>query len=203
MTVTSRTMQDEELNAPSSGAGWESQFSEVISRDDSASTCETASVPMEGSSDEPAIHQDMMERWFHQVFSKAKGERFEDGMESGFSRQLEAAIRQYSGQAICEIDHLIGSPECDAEVASEALRWMGLLSHQGTHKYRLWLLKKNLSSASPRIRDGALLALSFLDDPAAIDCVREAVKKESHAELKLDMERVLQQLEDTRRCQST
>ncbi|HUS59173.1 MAG TPA: HEAT repeat domain-containing protein [Planctomycetota bacterium] len=145
----------------------------------------------------------MVERWLHLVFSKAKGERFEDGMESDFSRQLESAIRQYGLQAICEIDHLINGAQSGAEVASEALRWIGLLSHPPTHKYRLWVLKKSLSSESPRIRDGALLGISFLDDPEAIDALREAIQKESQTELKLDMERVLQQLEDTRRCQST
>jgi len=134
------------------------------------------------------------------LFGAAKEEFFEDGMESEFSRGLVSLVRQYSNRAIDVLVHLLGSDQVNAEVASEALRWLGRMDHPPSYYSRLWLLERSLRCSSARVRDGAALGLSFLDDPDAITYLKQTIEREPVEELRRDMEQVLAQLESTRLC---
>ena len=136
------------------------------------------------------------------LFASAREEIFEDGMQSQFSRHLLMLIRSYGNQAITALTDYILSERANAEVAAEALRWIGHINDPSTHRDRLWLLEKSLSSSSPRIRDGAGLGLAFLDDPHAIPYLIRAVERENYTELRADLKQVISQLGNTKQCRS-
>jgi len=129
------------------------------------------------------------------VFWTAKGEFFEDGMESTFSHQLNYSVKRYGGDALEVITCLIVYEKVDPEVAGEALRWLGRINHAETYEYRRWLLERSLSLSSTRVRDGAILGLASMDDKHAVPYLKFAVEKEQCFELREDMELVLKQLE--------
>ena len=129
------------------------------------------------------------------IFWTAKGEVFEDGMESEFSRKLSYFVKKYSADALEAITCLIVYEKVDSEIAGEALRWLGRVDHAESYEYRRWLLERSLSLSSTRVRDGAILGLASMDDRRAIPYLKIAIKKEQCSELKADMESVLEQLE--------
>ena len=129
------------------------------------------------------------------LFISAKEQIFEDGMESDFSLALAGFITSYGHLAMDVIISLVLSGQVNTEVFSEALRVVGRLRHKATHRDRLWLLERSLYSPSARVRDGATVGLSFLDDPIGADPLRFAIEREAIPELREDMKQVLTQLE--------
>jgi HEAT repeat protein len=129
------------------------------------------------------------------LFAAAKDEYFEDGMESEFSRRLIRLLGEYGEKAVIELAFLILHDQVNAEIASEALRWLGHMEDTRSYQKRLWLLERSLFTPSARIRDGAALGLASLDDPHAVRYLRRAIDQESYPELRSDMEQVLAQLE--------
>lgn len=137
------------------------------------------------------------------IFEAGKEENFEDGMESEFSRKLISFIKKYGDKALEAITSLIVYEKVNAEVATEALRWLGDLEHTPSYSFRLWLLERSLRSSKARIRDGAILGLSSLNDPHAISYLKLAIEQEMCTELRKDMEQVLAQLESIGQCHSS
>jgi hypothetical protein len=129
------------------------------------------------------------------LFIAGREEFFKDGMESRFSKGLILAIEKYGEIAIAVISDLILAERVSSEVASEALRWIGDIDDNSTYERRFNLLKESLKCSSPRVRDGAGLGLSFMDDPSAIDSLKEAILKEQSKLLRRNMIQVLEQLE--------
>ena len=129
------------------------------------------------------------------LFMIAENEDFEDSAESYFSIGLENLIQTFGNIALTIISSFIFSEETSTKVVSEALCKLGQIDHGPTHRNRLRVLEKSLQADSPYIRDGAGLGISFLDDPAAVPQLTEAIKRETNPELKKDLELVLKQLE--------
>ena len=138
-----------------------------------------------------------LEKAIERLFDTAKGEFFEDGVETDFSRNLLNLIRAYGDTAVEMLTGLIVSEYVDSEVASEALRWIGRLDDAGTYKSRLQLLEKSLGNSAARVRDGALLGLASLDDPSAIRYLEKALQGESLEQLRRNIQQVLDQLVET------
>ena len=136
-----------------------------------------------------------IKRQIENLFFVAREEVFEDGMESEFSRELVLSIKQYGDPVIEVMSELILNDSVSPEVASEALRWIGYIEHKDTHDARLRLLEQSLTSSSLRVRDGAVLGLSFLDDPRATGSLRKAMELENSKLLRRNMQQVLEQLE--------
>lgn len=130
------------------------------------------------------------------LFESAKAQYFEDGMHTPFSRQLLEIVQQHGRAATEVIADLIVRGQADEEVASEALRWLGLMGRDGTHEYRLWLLENCLLCRSVKVRHGAVLGLAFLDDPRAVVHLQHAAQRESRKWLRERMERVINQLQE-------
>ncbi|NJL67864.1 MAG: hypothetical protein HC894_15950 [Microcoleus sp. SM1_3_4] len=124
-------------------------------------------------------------------------------MESEFSKKLTSTIEEYGDEAIEIITCLIIYEKTDAEVATEALRWLGCMDHAPSYRFRLWLLERSLNCSQARIRDGAILGLSYLNDPHAISYLKLAIGLEKCTELREDMEQVLEQLESINQCHSS
>jgi hypothetical protein len=129
------------------------------------------------------------------LFGAAREQVFEDGMESDFSKELISLVKKYGNAAITILTRLIVTEQVNAEVASEALRWLGHMEHPKTYDNRLWLLEQSLFCSSARVRDGAALGLASLDDSHAIPYLKRAIQQENCTELREDIEQVLIQLE--------
>lgn len=129
------------------------------------------------------------------LFQAARGQYFEDGVESEFSNGLSALVEKHGEAVIKTIARLADSEIVHAEVMSEALRWLGRMNHPSTYHSRLWLLEGSLFSPSARVRDGAALGLAAMDDPHALTYLKQAIQMEKQAELREDLKQVLTQLE--------
>ena len=121
---------------------------------------------------------------------------FEDGMVSGFSKKLISFIERHGGNSIEALAPIFISEEVNAEIISEALRWIGRIEHQDTKNMRLWLLERCLFCSSPLIRDGATLGLASMNESSAKSFLIKAIQKESIKELREDMKEVLLELEN-------
>jgi hypothetical protein len=134
------------------------------------------------------------------LFREAKKFSFEDGMETEFSKELARLVRRHGKAAIEVVTALIVNENIDAEMAAEALRWLGRMDHPPSYRDRLWLLERSLFCSSAQVRDGAALGLASLDDPHAIPYLQQAIEREKCVELRQDLEQVLEQLESTLQC---
>jgi hypothetical protein len=152
------------------------------------------------------IRQDYSKELAEEIYSLFKAseeQNFEDGMETEFSKKLIFLIKKYTNEAIEIITSIILYERVNAEVATEALRWLGKMDHAPSYRFRLWLLERSLGSSKARIRDGAILGLSSLNDPHAISYLKLAIEQEKCTELRKDMEQVLAQLESISQCHSS
>jgi hypothetical protein len=137
------------------------------------------------------------------MFREAREYRFEDGMESPFSAELSALVEHDGNRAVQALAGLLIGELIDAEVAAEALRWLGLINDPETADTRRWLLERCLWLSSARVRDGALLGLAFMDEADSLPSLMRAMQREVVPELRDDMQQVIAQLEDMRRCHSS
>ena len=156
-------------------------------------------VWLENSTAQRGVPQDLDQKTIA-LFESGKEQNFEDGTESEFSKAFIDLVKEYGVDAIEVLAHLIIEEKVNPEIASEALRWLGQIDHPASYRRRLWLLERSLSCSPARVRDGAILGLAFLDDPHAIPYLKQAIQREHVSELRTDMEQVLAQLENTRRC---
>ena len=127
------------------------------------------------------------------ICGAARGEVFEDGMESQFSRGLQRLIEDRGDDAVRELEELFETDRIDAAVAAEALRWLGLMGQGAAYRRRRRLLEEALSADSAEVRDGAVLGLTFLDDPHALESLHAALARESQAWVREGMEQAIQQ----------
>jgi len=143
---------------------------------------------------------EIIDQEFEMVFERAMDETFEDGKESEFSSQLGRLVRKFGNFAIEAIENLISNRKVNAEVAAEALRWLGRMKDRQTHASRFRLLKVSLSSPNPMVRDGAVLGLTSLGDRGAVDSVKRAIQVEKCDELREDLVQLLEFLENGNQC---
>lgn len=154
---------------------------------------EVSQIFQTSSATTPARNRDAEAR-FEAVFQRGSQQRFEDGMESEFSRELESLAKTYGVQSKDILTRLLEDEHLPAAVRAEAMRWISRVENILSHETRLWLLEKGLSSSSAAVRDGAALGLASMDDPSAIPYLERAVNAESVEELRRDLEQVLSQL---------
>lgn len=125
----------------------------------------------------------------------ARYEHFEDGMESDFSRELTATICRYGHRAVEVLETLLFTGSLDDGVSSEALRWLGLIAHGPSCLARRRVLEGAIFSTSARMRHGATLGLSFLNDPHALQYLKRAADAEAREWLRRRMLQVIAHLE--------
>lgn len=130
------------------------------------------------------------------MFEYAKDEVFEDGMESAFSLHLLRLLNEHGEFAMNHIVFLIEEEMVSSEVLSETLRWFGLMEDGPAYAHRRWLLQRCLKSSSVIVRDGAILGLSFLEDPRSIPILEQAYYSEIHESLRADILQVLNDLKE-------
>lgn len=145
-------------------------------------------APALGGSDDACVGKIRM------AFMRAAGERFEDGMESQFSLELQSLVRSLGSDSFGALQQLLDDESVSPIVAAEALRWVGRADRFLPKPVRLSLLERALLSGSAIVRDSAALGLASLDDPRLIPALERAVASEAITALRADMQEVLEQL---------
>jgi hypothetical protein len=136
-----------------------------------------------------------LEAELEQIFSAARYEIFEDGMESEFSQRLIDIVLRHGQAAVLEIAAFLKQPITPSPVAAEALRWLGWIRHPSTHAIRRWVLCDNLTSRSLIVRDGAIVGLTYFNDPSTRSYVVSAQSTETSTALQTDLDQLLDQLD--------
>jgi hypothetical protein len=131
------------------------------------------------------------------LFDQGATEFFHDGLHSHFSRRLLDLLARHGGVALHAIAQYLVSDIAKEDVVSEALRWIADYRDPATMTERGRLLRRSLRSSLPRVRDGAVLGLSTLDDPRALPFLEEARQAESIHELRRLIDAVIEQLRAT------
>lgn len=134
------------------------------------------------------------------IFVDAGEELFEDGIESGFSRSLEAFIWRYGAHGAQAITTLVLSGKFRPHLVAEALIWIGRSGNSASYNQRLWLLELCLRNRSAIVRDAAILGLASMEDVTAIPYVRAALDRESNVAVRRNLLLLLGQLESQGRC---
>ena len=97
-----------------------------------------------------------------EVFSLARGEHFEDGIETSFSRAIGEFVRRHKLGAIDVIRRATEHNLYRDTYVAEALLWIGELDDDETESARRILLEEACGSPSLSIRDAAVSGLSYL-----------------------------------------
>ena len=139
----------------------------------------------------PIIIDDLIEK----IYKEAIDEIFEDGVKSIFVQKLMNAVELFNEYAIEYLRIIFSNNQLNPELVAETLRWLGDINQQSTYGARFRLLIKCLLNSSPRIRDGAMLGLAYLNDPSAIPYLHKAAENEKILELKDDIYKVIDVLE--------
>ncbi len=129
------------------------------------------------------------------MFRAARYEVFEDGVESEFSNSLTAIVERFGELGVLELAGWLNGSQVATSVVAEALRWLGLIRDPKTHAIRRWLLCDSLAASSVLVRDGAIVGLSYLNDPATKNYLKLASSREPSEELCRDITQLLLQLD--------
>ena len=143
----------------------------------------------------PGVHGRVVTQ-IENAFVAASEEVFEGGFDSNFSLTLVALVHTYGRVAIEALDQAIRF-ERNFEVKAEAIQQIGSIEDWRTHHLRLAILLHQLESEDARIRDAASIGVADMDDPSAIQAVREALDRETSTSLRRNLGLVLGQLEET------
>lgn len=130
------------------------------------------------------------------IFSEATEEMFEDGFESRFSKQLVTMISAYGDMVMNQIIQLAEDRRIPPTILAETLRWLGHMGDGASFVRRRWLLEWSLRHPSVVVRDGAILGLSFLEDPRTIPALERAYAAEEHEMLRIDMSQIIADLRE-------
>jgi hypothetical protein len=127
------------------------------------------------------------------------GEEISDeGDGYNFYKKLESIIKKNGPDAVLALYSPIMSEDNNPEVIAETLHCLGKINNPETYELQLWLLEKSLEHPSPWVRDGAILGISYLNDPHAIPSLKSRIEREQRRILRREIEKVLAQLEHTR-----
>jgi len=129
-----------------------------------------------------------------EIFEQGASEFFEDGMYSHFSRSLMAILTRHGRAALKAITEYVFSGNGNADVISEALRWLSDFDDPATLPQRWAILQRALKDHSPRVRDGAILGFARIDDPHAQSLLLETQNSERIPELRRLIQQVIEQL---------
>lgn len=130
------------------------------------------------------------------LFSEAEEETFADGMESNLSRGLQILLADYGEMTMNQIILLDEQGQIAAEVLAETLRCLGNIDNDIAYSRRRWFLEHALHHSAIQVRDGAILGLSFLEDPRVIPALKAALSRELHDTLRADIQQVMADLQE-------
>jgi HEAT repeat protein len=115
-------------------------------------------------------------------------------MENEFAKDLTVMVQEYGPRTKEILARLLENPAISPNVFSEALRWLGRMEDKRSHEARRWILEKALTSPAPQTRNGALIGLSSMDDPHAVQYLETAMQDEKIDLVRRSMKKVVEQL---------
>lgn len=101
-----------------------------------------------------------------------------------FEFAIYKIIHNYDSLSLMILFSLIETESIDYLIAIRLLSFLGRITHPTTYHHRSLLLQNSLKNKSRYIREGARLGLLYLNNPAAIKSLNEAIKSEPSANLK-------------------
>ena len=125
----------------------------------------------------PDFHLDVL---FARCFREAQNIQFEDGYENDFSTTIIQLFYMYGNRLFDKILDTISNKSVNTKIINELLKTIGRIEQPSTHKLRKWILVKSLLIVHNFVKDGAILGLSFLDDPQSIPSILNAIKVEKN-----------------------
>lgn len=132
---------------------------------------------------------------FKAFIVQSRDEIFTDGMRSKFGERIHQSIRDYGADAVRIWEQVIIETDYAYESGEEFLREIGMADDGITHESRLQVLLRHTEHTDIRVRDSALLGLSFLDDVRALPALKAMCDKETEVFFKHDIMQVIEQLE--------
>jgi hypothetical protein len=112
-----------------------------------------------------------------------------------FTQMLETILIENGNLVVNILFSMIDQNQIKGIALTQVLKSIGDVKHVESHSDRLLLLERFLFHKLPRIRDGASLGLSLLNDSHAIRYLEMAISCEDIDELKVNFQKVVQQLE--------
>ena len=122
-------------------------------------------------------------------------ERFEEIDNIQNDINIYNIISTFGEYAILVISNLIDSNRVKFLQVVHLLSLIGEIRHMPTYLHRTWLLEKSLHAKSKYVRDGASLGILYLENPSTINSLKDAINRETNAQLKKNMIQELTSLE--------
>ena len=141
--------------------------------------------------------EDALVNRLNKMFDDARDEVFEDGMNNAFSDNVNRIVKIHGRATIHALKRAIHTDNANIEVIEEALKQVGNIEDMTTHDSRLNLLKGELTSHHPRIRNAASMGIEAMDDAKAIEDLQNAINNERHEQVRKNFQTVLAQLQGT------
>lgn len=117
----------------------------------------------------------------------------QDGVYSSFTRRLREVLLRDGDSFLVALARRVSTGEGNLDVLAESLQQLGTLTND-IPVYSRWVFREGLRSPYATIRDGALMGLAQLNDPAVIGDIQEALAAERVGSLRDDMICLLQHL---------
>ena len=136
-----------------------------------------------------------MEVQLEQLFSDAREEQFEVGVDSQFSKGLQQLYKYNSVAVMRSLKTRLNNGNADSELSAEVLRWASRLESDEIRNSVVDLLSIGLQSASSLVRDTAALSLASLEEASAISQLQRALEREKVPELREDLQDLIESLE--------
>ena len=131
------------------------------------------------------------------MLAAARNDIIEDGKSNAVTERLEELFLRDFRAIVPAIIAAIENGRTPPIIAAELLKELGRIRDAGSHVARRWVLARGLSMSSPFVRDGAALGLARLADPAALQYLRKSIDAEPSAEIRADLQLVMDELAET------
>lgn len=121
---------------------------------------------------------------------------FETGEELRLSSEFRSLVKTYGSQLIHSIELLINSNEINTTVAGELLRQIGEIEDPQLLESQLDILEKFTFHQAPRVRDGAIMGLSYINSDKVILILETAESLETDQFLQRVITKILKRIQN-------
>ena len=129
-----------------------------------------------------------------QLLEQAREEHFEQGKDSRFASGLLSVFRLFPEDLLEALHSRCSTVGIEPSVLAEVLTTLGNFEGRVARAQRMAFIAHFLTAESPLVRDAAGTGLSYLEDPAAVPFLEEAIRRERNASLRSDLEAVVRDL---------
>jgi len=133
---------------------------------------------------------------FETLFSSSSDYQFAAGHEGRISRTVRAAERIGGVIALVGLRAAIVGSHPATDCLLEISSYLGNSENYETLEARITILADLILHPSPTVRDGAAVGLTLTENRQAIPVLERAVEEESHPDLRLDMDALLEDLRE-------